>query len=598
MEPELQQLSVLNAAMAELGASTRMLRQAGYSVAADTIMKQATRTTGPPVAVFVGESGKGKSSLVDLIAPCFNGPGEEPGSGGLYRLVTPQKGDDDVPVWVYPDGSRSSTRHESMHPIGVEVQAPSCALDDTFLVDAPNAGGLEGAQSLLNLKVLESASIAVFVTDAGAVLSKAELAYLEECSARVEAIAVAVTKTDLYPSSWKQTVAGNISLLERRLPRLAGSYVAGVSVPMAAAAAKIGNPAQSLALAEASGYPQLLKALKRELIRAGSAPTANALRLARTALELHRQSLLARIATMGVDPGTDAAMQTERQRLADLKEEQQRWTLDLERDLGELRASVMRTAGVSLDSWSNEWRNRIQSTKRLRDAKTAQQLTNQIFAELQTIRGNAVTDAEERLQRLVRSSFRDVSLPEVLGEVLSSSSRPDHNHQLGSERQRVGFDPSMAISLMMGASMGGAAAGLLGGSTVVAGAISSPIAVPLAVLGAGGWFAVNKLYRHNMLEKSRLQTEIPRLSQAERAIIADYVDTRIRSLKPELVTSYRVQLQESLTRVQQLLRERQAQEQQSAQATQQRIDGLRREVRLVENQLAAVDGSLVKLHGE
>jgi cytochrome c len=118
------------------------------------------------------------------------------------------------------------------------------------------------------------------------------------------------------------------------------------------------------------------------------------------------------------------------------------------------------------------------------------------------------------------------------------------------------------------------------------------------VLGAGGWFAVNKLYRHNMLEKSRLQTEIPRLSQAERAIIADYVDTRIRSLKPELVTSYRVQLQESLTRVQQLLREHQAQEQQSAQATQQRIEGLRREVRLVENQLAAVDGSLVKLHGE
>jgi len=586
MTTDLQQLSLLNSARTVLSSSTRALRTAGYPEAADRVIRLATTGTPRPVVVFVGESGRGKSSVVNTLASVRD---DLPvGSGqGLYRLLAPAggAGDGGREVWVYPDGSRASDLLPGIHPIGVEIPHAGTLIGDVTLLDAPSAGGLSGPQALLNLKILEAASVAVFVTDAGALLSNAELSYLRLCSDQVEAIGLVVTKTDLYPDSWKDVVAGNAALLKDRLPRLANSFVIGISAEIARAALSVPTPSAQARLAAASGFPHLEEALKRDLARAASAPTANALRLARTGLEAHRQARLTHVMMAEAPAESRAGMIAERQRLSDLKEEQQRWTMDLERDLGELRAGVLRRVGEALDSWSAQWRSHIHSAKALRDAKTTQTLTNDIFAGLQAIRATVITDAEAELRSLIQGVFRGVPLPEILDDILNSSARPTDTIHMGSEKHGAGFDPSLVMSIVMGSSMGTSVAGLLSGGA----------AWPLALLGAGGWFAVNRFYRQNMLEKNRLLGELPRLAQAERAIITDYLEARLRRLKPEIVVAYRAQLQKSLTELQQLIRESQVQEQLSAQARESQLGSLKREIGQIEGLLADVDSSLVKL---
>ncbi|MBP1135058.1 hypothetical protein JOE31_001290 [Arthrobacter sp. PvP023] len=608
-DTELQRLSTLNSARAVLSTSTRLLRTVGHAGAADRIIRQATGSTGTPVVVFVGESGRGKSALVNLLAPDLRACDSETGGHALYRLVAPARADGDgdgtmtgSTVWVFPDGTRSANGPGDA--IGMEVETAAGLLGDVVLLDAPSAGGLAGPQSLLNLKILEAASVAVFVTDAGSLLSSAEMAYVEQCSAQVESVGVVVTKTDLYPGSWQDVVAGNAALLKARIPRLADAFVLGVSAVVANAANSRTDPSLREALLDASGLPQFVLALTRDLAKAGTAPTANALRLARSALDAHRQTRLTQLVIADDPAEARAGMMTERQRLSELKDEQQRWTLDLERDLGELRAGVLRQASLKFDAWAADWKNRIQSTKALRDEKTTRQLTSDIFAELMALRADIINDSELQLSNLAHGVFRDVPLPAVLDDILRAAELPGDTPQLSSERRPGGFDPSQVMSLVMGSSIGGSAAGLVTGVGVATGAIVSTavagfattIGIPFTVLGAGGWFAINRYYRQNMLEKTRLLAEIPRLAQAERAVVADYLDARLRRLKPEIVVTYRTQLQDSLAALQQLIRESQAQEQLSAQASQQRIDALKRDIATIDKHLADIDGSLTKLH--
>ncbi|WP_427006358.1 hypothetical protein [Pseudarthrobacter sp. H2] len=603
-DTEPQQHSALSAARAVLSTSTRLLRTAGYSDAADRIIRQATGATGTPVVVFLGESGRGKSSLVNLLAPDLHGAfsGSDGQGQALYRLVIPAKEDnpDAGAVWVYPDGSRSAPDPEAADPIGVELETRGGLLGDVILLDAPSAGGLAAPQSLLNLKILDAASAAVFITDAGALLSSAEIAYLEQCSAQVESVGVVVTKTDLYPASWQDVVAGNEALIKARIPRLAESFVIGVSSVIANAASPLTDPPMRDGLLDASGLPRLVQALKRDLARAGTAPTANALRMARTALDAGRQTRFTQLAIAEAPAEARAGIMAQRKRLSELKDQQQRWTLDLERDLGDLRAGVMRKAVSALDSWAAQWRSRVQSTPSLRMGKMAQQLTSDIFAELLVLRADLLDDAEEQLGELMHGLFRDIPLPAVLNELLGAGERPADTPHMGSEKSHTGFDPTVAMSVVVGSNMGRAVAALvsssaLTGGVVLTGAAALPVVIPVAVVGAGGWFAVNRFFRQNMLEKNRLQTEIPRLAQAERAVITDYLDSRLRHLKPEIVVAYRAQLQDSLAGLQQLIQESQAQEQLSAQASLQRIEALKHEVALLDKQLADIDASLANL---
>ncbi|TLM82966.1 hypothetical protein FDW83_11245 [Pseudarthrobacter sp. NamE2] len=585
MAYDVHRQATINAAMAVLSTSTRSLRTAGYAAVADHVIRQATSGEGTPVIVFVGESGRGKSTLVELLAPPIDHRESELADQGLYRLAAPPREGEPSRIWIYPDGTRSEARLDDRDPIGIQFHASS-RLGEAVLVDAPSAGGLAGAQSQLNIKLVEGATVAVFVADAGAALSSAELTYLQQCAAGIEVVEMVVTKTDLYPRSWKNVVDENAALLQARLPRLARSHVIGISSVTARAATVAGDPSISKALLEASGVPRLVEVLRTDLAAARTPGLANALRLARTGLEAHRTTLLARLRSIEEPPSSQRSIMDEQERLAELKEQQHRWSLDLDRDLSGLRASLLAETRRNLESWEIQWREKIRETKTLRDAKVSQRLTSDIFAELQTLRAELVAKTEKELQSLIERLFRGVSVPAALQDVLQASTSPEHGHNVGSEPKAPLFDPTLVMTAVMGSTLGTSLAGLLG---------IGVIAAPLAILGAGGWFVTNRLYRQNLQEKSRLLGEIPRLAQTERAVIAEYLDDRLRAVKPEIVVAYRAELQASLSRVQQLLHESQEHQQLSTQAAQQRIEGLGHEVAVVEKQIAAVDDMLAKL---
>lgn len=571
--------------MAVLSTSTRALRAAGYTTVADRVIRQATGGGETPVVVFLGESGRGKSTLVDLLAPAVDPEGIRSAGQGLYRLAAPPKEGEPSKVWIYPDGTRSGSRLGDRDPIGVQFHARS-RFGEAILIDAPSAGGLGGSQSQLNLKLLESATAAVFVADAGATLSSVELAYLQECATEVEVVELVITKTDLYPRSWRNVVDEDIGLLRSTIPRLARSNVIGISAAAARSAGVATDPSMGEKLLEASGVPLLFEVLKADLAAARTSGLANALRLARSGLEAHRTTLVARSLAMEKPPSSQESMMAEQERLAELKDQQQRWALDLDRDLSGLRASLLAETRGRLEGWEAQWRQKIRGTKTLRDARVSQQLTSDIFAELQTLRAELITKTENELQSLIERLFQNVSVPSALQQVLQESRSPQHDHSLGHEPKASLFDPTLVMTAVMGSGLGTSLAGFLG---------LGVIAAPLAILGAGGWFITNRLYRQNLQEKSRFLGEIPRLAQAERAVIAEYLDERLRAVKPEIIVAYRAELQASLTHVQQVLRDSQDHQQLSAQSAQQRIEELRSEMAVVEKQITAVDETLTKL---
>nr|MDQ3224070.1 hypothetical protein [Gemmatimonadota bacterium] len=189
----------VNTANATLATTTRFLRGEGRERAADAAIQRATLREKVPVVAVLGESGHGKSTLVKLIAPHDTGDTTDTHLHGLYRVVLPPSQDGvAIARWILPDQDRSPIGDDRPPgAVGAEFTWNTCALSEVILVDTPCTGGLGAAQGTLSLHVALDASVAVFVTDAGAPLTAAELTYLETCANRVDALVVVVTKIDL-----------------------------------------------------------------------------------------------------------------------------------------------------------------------------------------------------------------------------------------------------------------------------------------------------------------------------------------------------------------------------------------------------------------
>ena len=86
---DVPRLAILTSARAVLSTSTRMLRSAGLADAADRAIRLATEAGPAPVVVFVGESGRGKTSVLNLLAPGQEGTDADDAGQPFYRVVTP-----------------------------------------------------------------------------------------------------------------------------------------------------------------------------------------------------------------------------------------------------------------------------------------------------------------------------------------------------------------------------------------------------------------------------------------------------------------------------------------------------------------------------
>lgn len=190
----------------------------------DALRAAKARAVRPETFVVVmGEFKQGKSSLVNALVGRAVCPTDDDTATAIVTLVKPATCDG---VTVTRDG------HTDAISIG-DARSVICASDGAppaeqvlfsvananvaaglVVVDTPGVGGLDGGHTLAALAFLPHADAAIFVSDATAELSAAELLWLDRIRDAGPAIYPVLTKTDLAPA-WRRIAELDRDHLER-----------------------------------------------------------------------------------------------------------------------------------------------------------------------------------------------------------------------------------------------------------------------------------------------------------------------------------------------------------------------------------------------
>ncbi|UOG23799.1 hypothetical protein MTX80_23045 (plasmid) [Gordonia amicalis] len=117
----------------------------------------------------------------------------------------------------------------------------------------------------------QQACVLVLVCDASAPITAPEMEFVREASATVDALVLAVTKTDKHLGRWRQIVEENARLISHHLGREVP--VIGVSSLLAVIAADTTDPQLQHRLEVDSGITALREAITTRLEATAAAPT-------------------------------------------------------------------------------------------------------------------------------------------------------------------------------------------------------------------------------------------------------------------------------------------------------------------------------------
>jgi predicted GTPase len=462
-----------------------------------------------PSAVVVGETNRGKSSLVNaLIGQPGLSPVDAEVATATYLVFghaeewTAQAcypgGVAPVPVELAELTSWVSAAHElpsgHLPPRYVEIDGPSEFLSKVSIVDTPGVGGLDSMHGELAKEAAEAATALLFVVDASAPFTHGELNFLATVGESVETVVFALSKVDQY-RGWRQVLEADQALLAEHAPRFAGATFHPVSARMYEMAAKAPTPEAAAMLRERSGVEELRTALTELLAgRSAMLGEANTMRALSTALAELRIRLEAE--KRALSTGEDEAEKL-RSRKDELTTERRSstkgWQVRMRTEIQRTRVENNHEVGRQMRDVQTWFRQQIDAA----DRDQLKELAPQVDAALQMVSQRISQAVAWRLNQVAETVLGELFTPEELTMIRAQFARAGSPIVVRPLEKRPPTTEDQLL-VFMGVT-GGFSAGKLAVAPLV-GLIAGPLLIvpTIAVaLGAGWWLSKTRKHTSN-----------------------------------------------------------------------------------------------------
>jgi hypothetical protein len=593
--------------------SLAYLRKTDPEAAADVDELRRREVTRPAVVV-VGETKRGKSSLVNaLVGVPDLSPVDVAVATAVYlelqyaaeagaRAWLPGREDPvalslgDLRDWATPRGDLPDGMRP---PRRVEVRHPAPLLRYLTLVDTPGTGGLAAAHAEVALDAVERASALLFVVDASAPFAKPELDFLIEASKRVNLVVFALSKIDAYPG-WRTILADNRAQLQAHAPRFGAAPWFPVSARLAelAVAGLTAGPTGSMPreasadLVRESRIAELQHALvdlagKGHLLR-----QANVLRAIRSEIVRLDLAVADRIRATDPDPAEVARARQDRAALAARKRtESRQWSLALHTETRRAQVDATRQLRTQVTGLQEEFLGRIDKAK----GDEIKALPEELDRALHALSVRLSADLEFRFRQVGEQVLTQVFAPHELQHVLRQLNAT-LRHALGAKPRREGAGPDNVMIAMSSAGMAFMAGrgAIFGASALGAGSmVGAGLLIPVAGLGLGLAAGAFVLYRRRVqTDRAQARTWLREVLAEARAALADEIMHRFTDLQYALTLALDdaierrlQQLDAHIAEIDQAMADDRASRTRRRQALQQEREALRGRVKQVDEVL-------------
>ncbi|MFI5954223.1 dynamin family protein [Cryptosporangium sp. NPDC051539] len=500
---------------------------------------------GEPTVVVVGETKRGKSSLINALLASPNlspvdaavatsaylefAAGEParalahvPGDSSPHPLSLEALRDWGTVLGAMPDGQRP--------PRHIQVFHPAPLLQHITLIDTPGVGGLDSTHAEIALDAVAKATALLFVVDASSPFSKPELDFLLEASKRVNLVMFALTKTDAFPG-WRTVLDDDKALLHTHAPRFAQAAFFPVSARLAELADQMPIPEAAAEVRKESRIADLRNALQRQVaIRNGLLVQANMLRTVRSELVGMDTQIGEKMRAVDPDPGMAEKLKTERAEFVQRKRKDARtWTLTLNTEVQRARTDATSLLRAEVTKAQEHFLTIVEKA----NGERIKRLPTDVDQTLQAIALRISAEMERRFRligaKVLREVFSDAELSQILTRLNArlravASARP--------QRDGGGADNALVITGAAGtASLMGNLA-MHGGGVVLAGTAAASVAIPVIGLGVGLAAGAFMLYRRRVgNDRQQAKIWLREVFNEARASISEEVQHRFTDLQ-------------------------------------------------------------------
>ncbi|HEX5114704.1 MAG TPA: dynamin family protein [Pseudonocardiaceae bacterium] len=554
--------------------------------AADGVDRAVAARPATPTVVVVGETKRGKSSLVNALLAC---PGLSPvdadvatsaylvfGHAEAWQASAHYPGQlPPMPFdlaqlrhWASADGELPAGQ---VPPAYVEVAGPVPLLARLTLVDTPGVGGLDTMHGDLARQAAAGATALLFVVDASGPLTSGELAFLRDVGERVETVVFAMAKTDAFPG-WRQVLEADRALLAEHASRFASAPWFACSARLAELAGAAPNEQAAATLRQHSGIAELQAALQDLVVgRSVMLAEANTLRALDTALAGLAATLRAECRALSSGAAEAEQLRAHRDELAAARRSSTRgWQVRLRGEIQRARVESSHEVQRRMRDVQSWFRHAIDSADRTRLAG----LPGQVDAALRSVSYQLSVELARRLDRVAVAALADLFTEDELALIRAQAARAGRPSVVSRPPDRRPPTAEDRLLVFMGITGGFGAARVaalpLAGLGV---AVLNPLVLPVTIvvgLGAGWWLARTRKHTADKQHMKQWLTES----------IAD-----ARATLDQLVAEQLIEVEQSLSLA-------------LDDALGRRIDAIEAELREVDAAMRLADGERTRLLAE